>query len=240
MSAADPSRPGAARRSLRLVAAVLAAVALVVALFALGGWAGSAVPRNAGWQEAGLGEDGTVEIMVESNGVHTALVLPLVAPQKDWREDFPHSDLANPHLAYTHVSISWGEREVFLNTPTWSDLSPMTVARVIGLGGEGLLHVAHYARPAPSANARPLRLTAQEYARLVSAIERAVPPGPLIGHPGYGAQDVFYESPGRYTAVNTCNQWTSDMLAEAGVRTGWWTPFAGGVMKWVSEPGLPG
>jgi hypothetical protein len=47
---------------------------------------------------------------------------------------------------------------------------------------------------------------------------------------------VFYEAPGAYTVTNTCNQWTSDMLAEAGVRTGWWTPFAGGVMKWVPEP----
>ena len=56
-------------------------------------------------------------------------------------------------------------------------------------------------------------------------------------HAGYGRQDVFYEAPGHYTARNTCNQWTSDRLAEAGVRTGWWTPFAGGVMKWVPEPG---
>ena len=56
-------------------------------------------------------------------------------------------------------------------------------------------------------------------------------------YPGYGAQDVFYSARGRYSAGNTCNQWTSDTLAAAGVRTGWWTPFAGGVMKWV--PSLP-
>ena len=46
---------------------------------------------------------------------------------------------------------------------------------------------------------------------------------------------MFYDAPGEYTASNTCNQWTSNMLAAAGVRTGWWTPFAGGVMKWVPE-----
>ena len=38
-----------------------------------------------------------------------------------------------------------------------------------------------------------------------------------------------------YTAIQTCNQWTSDVLAGAGIRTGWWTPFAGGVMKWVPK-----
>ena len=55
-------------------------------------------------------------------------------------------------------------------------------------------------------------------------------------HDGYGPQDVFYDAPGTYTVANTCNQWTSDTLAAAGVRTGWWTPFAGGVMKWVPNP----
>ncbi len=49
---------------------------------------------------------------------------------------------------YTHVAVSWGEREVFLNTPTWWDLTPMTVLRIVGVGGEGLIHAAHYVRPA--------------------------------------------------------------------------------------------
>ena len=52
---------------------------------------------------------------------------------------------------------------------------------------------------------------------------------------GYGEQDVFYEAPGTYHFANTCNQWTSDTLSAAGIKTGWWTPLAGGVMKWVPE-----
>ena len=82
----------------------------------------------------------------------------------------------------------------------------------------------------------PLTLTPAQYARLVAAIERALPQGERVRHDGYGPQDVFYDAPGTYTVSNTCNQWTSDVLAAAGVRTGWWTPFAGGVMKWVPQP----
>jgi uncharacterized protein (TIGR02117 family) len=171
--------------------------------------------------------------MVETNGIHTALVLPLVTPEKDWRTRFPAADLALPDRDYTHVSISWGEREVFLDTPTWWDLRPTTVLRIIGVGGDGLIHVAQYVRPAPADDIRPLRLTHEQYRRLVASIERTLPRGPYTKHPGYGPQDVFYDAPGHYTATNTCNQWTSDRLAAAGERTGWWTPFAGGVMKWV-------
>lgn len=221
-----------ARAVLHVVGAVLAGVVLAVLLFALAGWIGSSIPRNSGWQEPAEG----IEILLGTNGVHTELVLPLVTPERDWRPVFPAVDLAVPGRDYTHVAVSWGEKEVFLNTPTWWDLSPLTVLRIAGVGGEGLLHVSYYVRPAPSDDFRPLTLTRAEYRRLVGAIDRSLPTGDRVHHPGYGPNDVFYDAPGDYTARNTCNQWTSDTLAAAGVRTGWWTPFAGGVMKWVPSP----
>jgi len=221
-----------ARRLIKALGAVLAGIVLAFLLFALAAWIGSSLPRNADWQEPEQG----IEIMVGTNGVHTELILPLVTAQKDWRFDFPAADLPLPRNDATHVAISWGEREVFLNTPTWWDFSPVTVLRIVGVGGEGLLHVAHYVRPAPSDDNRPLTLTPAQYARLVAAIERSLPQGERIRYDGYGPHDVFYEAPGEYTAANTCNQWTSDVLATAGVRIGWWTPFAGGVMKWIPAP----
>lgn len=214
----------------RLVRASFAWLALALGLFLLAAWIGSSISRNSGWRQT----QGGVEIMVETNGVHTAIVMPLVTPEKDWRADFPTEDISAPNRPYTHVAVSWGEREVFLNTPTWWDLSPMTVLRILGIGGEGLIHAAHYVRPAPDQNLRPLRISQDEYLRLVRAIEISLPPrATRKRHPGYGDWDAFYEAPGRYTWRRTCNQWTSDTLAAAGIRTGWWTPFAGGVMKWV-------
>ena len=149
------------KRAARAAAWAAAALGLVIALFALAAWIGSSIPRNGDWREP---ENG-IEIMVETNGVHTALVLPLTTAEKDWRAEFPATDVAASYRPYTHVSISWGEREVFLNTPTWWDLSPKTVARIVGFGGEGLLHIAHYVRPVPSEDTRPLRLTRDQYRR---------------------------------------------------------------------------
>ncbi len=180
-----------------------AGIATVATLFLLSAWVGSAIPRNAGWVEPESG----IEIMVETNGVHTALVLPLVNGAKDWRGEFPASDVRAAHYPYTHISVSWGEREVFLNTPTWSDLSPMVAARIVGVGGDGLLHVAHYVRPAPSDDLRPIRITEGQYRLLVAEIERSIGSEPKRqSYPGYHLQDVFYDAPGRYSVTNTCNQ----------------------------------
>lgn len=221
--------------SLGLIArAVLGWLALALGAYALAGWIGSSIARNGDWREPAEG----VEIMVETNGVHTAIVMPLDTPQKDWREEFPPAHTASPDRPYTHVSVSWGERQFYLETPTWADLSPLTVLRIATVGGPGLTHAGHYVRPAPGPTIRPLRLRPSEYAALVRAIEATLAPrGERRRYRGYGSYDVFYEARGRYTPVRTCNQWTSDMLAEAGARTGWWTPFPGGVMKWVPQVG---
>lgn len=218
----------------RLLRGMLGWPALAIGVYFLAGWVGSSIPRNADWRESPATSANGVEILIETNGVHTAIVMPLVTPAKDWRADFPANDVATPDRPYTHVSVSWGEREFYLNTPTWADLSATTVLRIVTAGGQGLLHVAHYARPAPDSTIRPLRLSAADYARLVEQIEKRMPArGPRRTYPGYGDHDIFYEAPGRYTPLNTCNTWTGDVLAGAGIRVGAWTPFAGGVMKWA-------
>src|SRR5688572_3942858 len=89
-------------RWVRLARSLLTWVTLGIGLFFLAGWIGSSIPRNGHWRESPRG----VEIMVETNGVHTAIVMPLVTAQKDWREHFPAGDLAMPGRPYTHVSVS--------------------------------------------------------------------------------------------------------------------------------------
>ena len=208
--------------------AVLAAFALV---FLLTAWIGSSIARNDDWEQPAAG----VQIMIETNGVHTAIVMPAVSAQKDWRADFPADDVLAPNRPYTHVSVSWGEREVFLNTPTWWDLSLPTVFGAAS-GGEGLLHVSHYIRPAPSPDHRQLTISHAEYARLIAIIEREIlHASERTVYRGYSDYDVFYDAPGTYHLGNTCNQWVSNALAAAGIKTGWWTPMVGGVMKWVPE-----
>ncbi|WP_128892802.1 DUF2459 domain-containing protein [Erythrobacter sp. HKB08] len=220
------------RTAKRVVLWPIAALLAATLLYFLAAWVGSSIPRNSGWTEPSTG----VEIMVEDNGVHTAIIMPLVSEQVDWRAHFPLTDLARPDAGYTHVSVSWGEHNVFLNTPTWADLS-LSTALGAATGGDVLTHAAFYVRPAASPSHRRLTISEETYARLVEAVlKRSQTGGEKRALPGYAAYDAFYPAPGTYHLGNTCNQFVSDALAEAGIRTGWWTPMAGGVMKWVPLP----
>ena len=208
---------------------------LAAVLFMLAGWIGSAIPRNGDWREPAEG----ITIMVETNGTHTGIVMPVVTGVKDWRATFPSAARVTPSGAVTHIAVGWGERAVFLDVASWSDLQASTVARILTTGGESVMRVSHYVRPAPSEHHRPLRVTPSQYAALVRQVEASLaPPSPggRATFVGTSPEDVYYAARGRYTMVRTCNTWVGDTLGEAGVRMGWWTPFAGGVMKWIEEP----
>ena len=220
----------------RIALGLAGALALVVAGFFLAAWIGSSIPRNAGWVEAESG----IPIMVETNGFHTGIVMPIVTPVKDWRETFPSA--AQPMargMRPTHISVGWGDREMYLDVPTWADLKPASALRIAFRGGPAVMRVAHYYRPAGGPDHRWLVLREEEYARLVAEVEKALPPladpRARVSHASFDPLAEVYDAAGRYTLRNTCNQWVGDTLAAAGVEMGAWTPLAGGVMKWIPE-----
>jgi uncharacterized protein (TIGR02117 family) len=208
-----------------------AAVSGPVLLYLVAAFVGSHIPVNADWRPPDTG----VTIYIVDNGYHTGLILPVATQGIDLSMVFRPTDLPDPEDAGDWLIFGWGDREFYLNTPTWADLKPQTALAAFVGSKEALLHVDHVTRPEEAYAPRPIRLTEKEYRRLVTVILRAAKRGE-DGRPvsisGYGRRDVFYPAFGRYHLFQTCNNWTRNVLAEAGVRVGLWTPFSGGVMRW--------
>lgn len=231
---------GNGMRMMRLavwIARGVTAVVLLVAGYATAGLAGGAIPRNAGWTAPGANAGGGVRVLVESNGVHTGLVLPKVAAGEDLRDLLRGDDLADPrHAALRYVAIGWGERAFYLETATWADVRPLTVLRAATGSDRVVLHVEHVRLPATREDTRAVLLRPAEYHRLVAFVRASFAPEATAARRwharGYGGNDAFYAATGRYDAVRTCNAWTGDALAAAGVRVGLWTPFPVTVLGW--------
>jgi uncharacterized protein (TIGR02117 family) len=214
------------RRIGRTAAIAGAAILAMLLLYAIAGLIGGAIPTNRGWTAPTEG----VEVWVETNGIHTGIVVPKVAQGVDWRPLLPPGDLADPRYgAYPYASIGWGERTFYLETPTWADVRITTVLEASLGSRRTLMHVEHLPRPREGPDVRRLVLRHDEYRRLAAAIRASFAdrPAPVRGYTGY---DVFYAARGRYSAIRTCNAWTGDVLRASGVRTGWWTPFPWSVM----------
>jgi uncharacterized protein (TIGR02117 family) len=211
---------------------LLGLVALIVA-YGAAGLIGGSIPANARWRPPATG----VTIFVETNGVHTDLVVPVAAAGIDWRDLVRPEDIADPRYAgYDHLAFGWGEARFYLETPTWADVRPGTVLRAALGSDRTLVHVEHIPAPEIGPEARRIVLRPEEYRRLAAFIRASFAPArpdarPNIFH-GYGDYDAFYSGTGRYDAVMTCNAWTGAALRAAGVRVGLWTPFAVTVMGW--------
>lgn len=229
-----PKLPRAMKIALRLFAALI----LFPLLYFAGALLGGLIPANAGWQEADRG----VTIFVRTNGVHTWLMVPTTAAGIDWRPIAPAHHIEDPRYASNYLAIGYGNRDFYLNTPTWADLSPRTAVAAAFGRGPSLVHVEHEHDPVPNEWQKPLTLSEDEYRKLAAHIRQSFEFDafghtiPLIGR-GYGPSDIFYEARGRYNAYRTCNEWTGEALRAAGIRTGVWTPLSQSIMTRLGGEG---
>jgi uncharacterized protein (TIGR02117 family) len=180
-------------------------------------------------------KDGTVEIFIRSNGVHTDFVLPVRNQHFAW-DTFVRPEVCNADSTYGFVAIGWGDKGFFLNTPTWDDLT-FSTAFVAATGlGESAMHV-DYLKTAPKTGVRGKKyfITAEQYKQLIDYITGSFTLSSrkvlLIDHAGYGARDKFFEANGRYSLFMTCNEWTGDGMQAAEMKVGIWTPLEFGIMQ---------
>jgi uncharacterized protein (TIGR02117 family) len=197
-------------------------------LYLLAALIGSLVPVNRAWSEA---NEGTT-IYLADNGIHTDIVMPVAAQGLNWAPLFPASDFGGTTAGDRWIAFGAGERRVYLDTPTWWDITPRTILSAI-VGGERVMHVEYV--PGPAYAVRQIRLRPEEYRRLWAAIRADLALGvngrpQRIDHRGYGCCDAFYEAVGKASAVRTCNEWTASRLRLAGIKTSLWPPFGQGLV----------
>jgi len=183
---------------------------------------------NRGWIEPERG----ITVYLADNGIHADIVMPVRAEGLDWAPLLPASDFAAPPADAQWIALGSGEERVYLNTPTWWDITPRTVWSALS-GGRRVMHVEYVSDPRYAA--REIRLRPEEYRRLWAAIRadfaldaRGRPQ--RIGHPGYGPADAFYRATGKESAVRTCNFWVGRWLRLAGVKVSAWPPFVPGLL----------
>ena len=216
----------------RIVTALLA----IPAAYLLAALAGSLIPVNRDWTEAAQG----TTVYLADNGIHADIIMPVRAQGLDWSSLVPRTDVAAAPPNAAWIAFGSGEERVYLNTPTWWDITPRTIWSAL-TGGKRVMHVEYV--PGPDYAVRKIRLRPEEYRRLWTAIRAdfaldAQGRAMRIAHPGYGCCDAFYRATGKESAIRTCNSHVARWLRLAGVKTSLWPPFVPGLV-WRYNRTLP-
>jgi uncharacterized protein (TIGR02117 family) len=203
------------------LAALYVLAAVVLALVPVGGRAQAVAP-------------GDPPAYVCATLAHTDIVLPVRDAGGDWTAVFPDAAPSFP-VPGLHVAFGWGDLTFYRETPSWADLRFSTAMAALLGGGPSALHVAYVMDPAGSPSCTRLSLDAPGRAALAgfirgTAVLDDAGQGMLVAPPGTGTYEAFYAAHGHYRPWRTCNVWTDDALATAGLPTALWAPFSFGVM----------
>lgn len=181
-----------------------------------------------------------VEIFVATNGVHLDICLPVKTAKYDWLDFFENNPL--PVKKDGYLAFGWGDRDFYINTPEWSDLTIGTALNSTLLPSRSVMHVTAYPyRLRTGETVRSVRLSEEAYEDLVHFVKESFAKdeqGQLqrLDCCSYTTnRDWFYEANGSYHLFQTCNDWANSGLKHAGVKTALWSPFDWGVMRHLEE-----
>jgi len=185
------------------------------------------IQRNSNYKQAKTG----TEVFVSTNGVHTNIVLPHKNNQFDWNQYLKISN------EYKYLAFGWGDREFYMNTPTWSDLKFTTAFKAAFLPTKTIMQVYGYQK-APKENENTVRLILNEeqFIKLSKYVLQSFQEDKknqiieIRPNKNYYFRVKFYPAKGTYSIFKTCNNWTNRGLKQAGIKNALWAPFDKSVM----------
>ena len=182
-------------------------------------------------------EPETVEAYILTNGVHTDLVVPVKSEQIDWSKEIPFENTRSKRTDFKYLSIGWGDKGFYLDTPTWADLKFSTAFKAAFWLSESAMHCTFYDKMVEGEDCKKITLTKDQYADLISFVrakfDRDGNGKPILIKTDavYGDNDAFYDAKGRYSFMDTCNTWANEGLKESGQKAALWTPTDRGIFQ---------
>lgn len=162
-------------------------------------------------------------IFLTTNGVHSGIIIP----ERDL------SIKLKKGLKYTkydkYLSFGWGDKNFYLNTPTWGDLTIKNAFKALFCNGSTVIHLTRYFNKLN--DWAEIKITQKELDKLNNFINNSFQVNLsgdkiLLKNKGYGYQDDFYEAKGSYSFYKTCNTWVNLALKRSGIKSCLWTPYA--------------
>lgn len=185
------------------------------------------IPANRNFQPA---EDG-IDLFLISNGVHTDICFQVGDAQLDWDKILGLDQFQTSPSQIKYLSIGWGDKGFYFDTPTWAELSVKTAAKAALVPSPTAIHVTVLKRrPTTGERIRKTKVTKAQLQKMEQYIFEHLNSkngqARLIDCCRYeGVDDNFYEANGAYHLFRTCNTWANQTLKVGGIKTASWAPF---------------
>lgn len=187
--------------------------------------------------EQKVDEPKNITAYILTNGVHTDLVVPIKTAEFDWSQEIPFKNTKSKRTDYHYLSVGWGDKGFYLDTPTWADLKVSTAVKAAFWLSESAMHCTFYEKMTEGEDCKKIMLTKSQYLSLITFIKSKFDRDQngksiLVKTDAvYDTNDAFYDAKGSYSFLNTCNTWANDGLKAAGQKAAFWTPTDFGIFQ---------
>lgn len=182
-------------------------------------------------------EPKTITAYILTNGVHTDLVVPIKSAEMDWSQQIPFQNTRSKRTDFKFLSIGWGDKGFYLDTPTWADLKVSTAFKAAFWLSESAMHCTFYDTMTEGEDCKKITLTHDQYLALIDFIQSKFDLDQngktmlIKTNAVYSENDAFYDAKGRYSFLNTCNTWANNGLIAAGQKAALWTASDFGIFQ---------
>ncbi|SMX29811.1 hypothetical protein TRP8649_03950 [Pelagimonas phthalicica] len=178
------------------------------------------------------GGQGNVIVHLVPGPIHYDFLLPA---DERTRAVFGFSDAAQ-HPGARWVVVGWGARGFYTATGDYTDLRADVIWQA-ATGDQSVMRIDVAGKLPKEVTRRVLHLTEAEYERLLTVIRGEFAEKRPIAGAGLSATDQFFAARGRFHLFRTCNVWVAEVMAQAGLRFGRWTPapFAVTLSAWIFQ-----
>jgi uncharacterized protein (TIGR02117 family) len=169
-----------------------------------------------------------VEVYLRSNGVHTDIVLPIKNELKDWTLQLDSKLSKAGKSNFNYVSVGWGDKGFYLDTPTWGDLTFKTAFNALFYLSSSAMHITFFDSLTEGGHCKKVYISKENYSHIIAFVESSFQSNETnqyirIPNVSYGDDDIFYEAKGRYSLFYTCNSWTNNCLKSGNMKACLWT-----------------
>lgn len=218
------------KKTLKLVGKIIISIIATALLYLFAAFILSKITIK---EEANTSDD--ITIFVITNGVHTDVVVPAKNNHYDWTKEVKYSNAIAVDSTYNYLGMGWGDKEIYIDMPTWNDLTvPLAFRAATGLSTTAI-HATYHKNLVENDTTIKMSMSNEQYSRLVKYIKKSFKTdetGHFINiktNANYEKTDAFYEAIGSYSLFHTCNSWTNNALKASGQKSALWTPFDTGI-----------
>ena len=173
----------------------------------------------------------TETIYILYNDMHSDIIINIEKSKYNWNRLLPRV-IKNRKKGY--ISFGWGDKETYLNTPTWSDLKTSTALKALFINTPSLMSVIYYRDVNRFRYIKSVKVSTAQRDEIERKVLESFGKKVVFIKRVNGYRNIFYNSPYRYNLIDTCNSWTGTILRESNVTMSYWTPFSFNVIDLIN------